>query len=88
MQKSRIVQALLDSGIMPPRCLSFELIIHVEKPILIRLECYASKEQAEVIAQAIEDNPDEAREWTKLATPKDHLFRAGQNVPEGTTVAR
>lgn len=64
-QDSKLVKQLIAVGVIPKQCTRFELVMEVNQPIRIRMEVYASPEDTERIAEALEAHPDEVAEMVQ-----------------------
>ena len=66
---SKVVQRLTELGIIPPECVSFEMSMHVNKPVRFRYEVYAKESQVQKIAEVFGQHPEEIQAAEKTTTP-------------------
>lgn len=58
---SAIAKRLIDAGIIPALCTGFSLTANMTEPIRMTSECFVTEEQFHEIADALIDNPEEAK---------------------------
>jgi hypothetical protein len=58
---SPIVKRLIETGILPKLCTKFSLTINVNEPLRMTSECFVTEEQFREIADALIENPEEAK---------------------------
>ena len=54
---TNVVEMLVSAGIMPRLCTRLEIVFEVGKAIVVKSECFATKETAEAIANVVAANP-------------------------------
>lgn len=55
------MKRMIDVGIVPQLCTKFSLTANVNEPIRMTSECFVTEAQFRLIADALVDNPEEAK---------------------------
>lgn len=79
-QNSPLIKRLIEAGIIPRQCLSFELSIRVDRPVTIRVEHHAMPEEIDAIVNAIADDPEAAAQIAREIVFKDRPRNKGVQV--------
>jgi hypothetical protein len=77
---SPIVERLIETGIIPKLCAKFELTVSVNEPLRITSECFVTEAQFREIADALLENPEEAKRIAHAAVLKSQISGAKQIV--------
>lgn len=64
--RSPIVKRLIEAGIIPHLATKFSLTVDMNAPIRMTSECFVTEEQFREIADALINNPEEAKRMTRL----------------------
>jgi hypothetical protein len=75
---SPIVKRLIEAGIIPWECTKFSLTAKYDEVIRMTLECNVTEEQFRQIADALIENPEEAKQIVRTTVLK--LPRTGETL--------
>jgi hypothetical protein len=77
---SLIVKRLIEAGIVPQLCTKFSLTANIDELVHITSECFVTEEQFREIADALIENPEEAKRIAHTTVLKAQLTGETQSI--------
>lgn len=74
------MRRLIDVGIVPQLCTKFSLTANVNEPMRMTSECFVTEEQFRLIADALIDNPEEAKRIAHSTVLKTQVSGQTQSI--------